>query len=142
MSEFCSSRRLVGAPRPIRSLEEAVEVFILARSRPMRYETIVLVLDEARRGGTIVVVDGTHDPDAVVEVVETVAAAASDQLDVGGLVVASFRPGGTPDDEDVDRWVEMSHLADDFAVPLIEWIVVTDDQVALPRADTFDRARW
>ena len=42
----------------------------IAIQRPLRAETVVLLLDDQRRGVAIAVVSGTHRPDDVLEVVE------------------------------------------------------------------------
>lgn len=66
MSKFCGAHR---APRAgidvIDAAPAALAVVQLAMSTSPVAETIVLVLDEARRGRSVIVVDGTADPDAV-----------------------------------------------------------------------------
>ena len=74
MSMFCAAHR---APRagvdPIDGAAAALAVVALAMRHPPVDETIALDLDPDRRGRTVVVVDGTSDPDSVLDVVERVA---------------------------------------------------------------------
>jgi len=113
-------------PPPVRSSADALEVIALAISRPPRPETIAFVLDDDGRGTTVLVVDGTEQPDAVVDVVERVAAAA-EAAGAAAIVVASVRPTAAPtggaatDVDDVDRWLEASDVAADHGIELLEW---------------------
>lgn len=109
--------------------------------RPLRHETILLLLDDARCGRAIVVVSDTVEPDAVIDVVECIADAAAG---VGALVVASVRPDedrpGGPT-RDIDRWLEMSDVADAAAIDLVEWYVV-GRSVRCPRDQLGEPPRW
>ena len=128
MSQFCGVHR---PPRagidPVDSADAALAVIRLAVTRPMRSEVVVLVLDGDRRGRTIVIVDGTVEPDAVVEIVERLADSLVDAEGAAALVVASVRPGGGPLDGDADRWLEASEAAEQAGVELLEWFVISDD---------------
>jgi hypothetical protein len=128
MSSFCGAHRLPRASvDPIDTPRDAVAVVDLAMRRPLTHETIALVLDEDRRGRTIVVVDGTDDADALIDVVERVAGSISAAGRPGGLVVATVRPGGGPLPGDDQRWLEASDVADDLGVELVEWFVIAGD---------------
>ncbi len=128
MSQFCGVHR---PPRagidPVDSADAALAVIRLAVTRPMRSEVVVLVLDGDRRGRTVVVVDGTDEPDAVVEIVERLAGSLVDAEGAAALVVASVRPGGGPLAGDTDRWLEASEAAEQAGVELLEWFVISDD---------------
>jgi hypothetical protein len=129
MSSFCGAHRVPrGSTDPIDSPRAALAVIDLAMRRPLADETIALVLDEDRRGNTIVVVDGTADPDALVEVVERMAASIAGTGLPGCLVVATVRPGGGPLPGDDQRWLEASDIADDLGVELIDWFVIAGDK--------------
>lgn len=128
MSQFCGVHR---PPRagidPVDSADAALAVIRLAVTRPMRSEVVVLVLDGDRRGRTVVIVDGTDEPDAVVEIVERLAGSLVDAQGAAAIVVASVRPGGGPLDGDSDRWLEASEAAEQAGVELLEWFVISDD---------------
>ena len=125
MSQFCGTHR---APRagvdPVDSAPAALAVIQLAMRLPATSETIAVVLDEDLRGRTVVVVDGTDDPDSVVAVVERLADTIAVSGRDGALVVASIRPGRGPVPGDLDRWLEASEIAEDAGVDLLEWFVV------------------
>ena len=134
-------------PPPVRSSADALEVIALAISRPPRPETIAFVLDDDGRGTTVLVVDGTEQPDAVVDVVERVAAAA-EAAGATAIVVASVRPSPvTIDDaatgvDDVDRWLEASDVAADHGIELLEWFVVGPTGIVCPREAFGEPPRW
>ena len=81
---------LLGVPTLLTSAADALEVVAAALHVPERVETIALLLDDDRRGRTVVVVDGTEPADSLIEVVECLCDAMSDEG--GQLVVASVRP--------------------------------------------------
>ena len=125
MSQFCGAHR---APRagidPVESAPAALAVIQLAMHLPPTDETIALVLDDDHRGRTIVVVDGTDHPDSVLDVVERLVDSIATSGRDGALVVASIRPDGGPLEDDGDRWLEASELADAAGVELLEWFVI------------------
>jgi hypothetical protein len=128
MSMFCAAHRLPrAAVDPIDGPAAALAVVDLAMRRPLTDETIALVLDADRRGRTVVVVDGTADPDAVLDVVERVAGSIAAGGHAGCVVLATVRPGGAAADGDDERWLEASDIAEDFGVELTEWFVVAGD---------------
>ena len=128
MSSFCGAHRAPHASvDPIDSARDALAVFDLAVRRPLVFETVVLVLDADRRGRTIVIVDGTVEPDSILAVVERMAESIASGGRPGALVVATCRPGGGPEPGDEDRWLEASDIADDLGVELVEWFVISGD---------------
>ena len=127
MSKFCGAHR---APRAgvdvIDHASAALAVVQVALSPSPVDETIVLVLDDEHRGRSVVIVDGTVDPDAVLEVVERLAESIAAAGVAGALVVATVRPGGGPLPADADRWLEASELAEQAGIELLEWFVISD----------------
>ena len=145
--KFCGAHRVPRAGvDPIVDASQALDVVQLAMSSPPREEIVVIVLDADHRGRAIVVVDGTDDDDAVVEVVERLAERSRDGPDGAALVVASIRPGADRVAADADRWLEASELADEAGVELVEWFVVQaegDTIVAsCPRDLLAETPRW
>lgn len=136
---------------PIDDAESALLAVSMAVTHPLRHETIVVLLDDARRGIGIVAVTGTRPPDAVVGVLDTVLDSVLDSVfdsafdsvpeSVGAVVLASVRPGGAADGADIDRWLEMTDLADQHGVELLEWFVVAD-AVSCPRDLLGEPPRW
>jgi hypothetical protein len=129
---------------PITDAESAFVTASMAVHRPLRPETVVVLLDDARCGLAIAVVTGTEHPDDVIEVVECLANPCA--LDVGAMVVATVRPRGADDPtsgatSDVDRWLEMSDLADQAGIELLEWFVIGPN-VTCPRDQLGEPPRW
>jgi hypothetical protein len=124
--------------------DTALSMLSLAIHRPIRPETIVILLDDQRRGVAVAVVTDTRRPDDVIEVVECLGRPTAHGGRVAAMIVASVRPG-PPDDElasgDVDRWLEISDLADQAGVELLEWFVIGDD-VTCPRDRLGEPPRW
>jgi hypothetical protein len=129
--------------------ETALLMLAMAIQQPLRAETIAVLLDDQRRGIAVAVVSGTHQPDDVLEVVECFTRSATHGGRVGSIIVASVRPDpGDPDlgDEvttatDVDRWLEMSDIAEQAGVELLEWFVISGE-VTCPRDQLGEPPRW
>lgn len=133
---------------PITDPDTALAAIALTIHRPLRHETIALLLDDERRGIALVVVSGTSDPDDVVEVVELLTAPGTHAGRIGSIVVASVRPDEPPSagrcspaEGDVDRWLELSHLADLHGVEMLEWFVIAPG-VTCPRDHLCEPPRW
>ena len=127
---------------PISDPDTAFVTISMAVHRPLRHETIVALLDDDRCGISIVAVSGTDRPDAVVEVVECLSDPDLHGGRVGALIVASVCPEiGRPRTGDIDRWLEMSDLAEQAGIELLEWFVIGDG-VSCPRDQLGEPPRW
>lgn len=126
---------------PINSYDAAFMTVSLAVHRPLRHETIVVMLDHERRGLAITAVSGTEQPDDVIEVVECLTSPGVHQGRLGAVIVASVRAGADADATDIDRWLEMSDIAEAHAVELLEWIVI-GRHVECPRDRLGEPPRW
>jgi hypothetical protein len=148
MSTFC--RRTVDLtaapdgqlPSVVDSAEAALAVIAHAMQHPQRAEVIVLVLDDDLRGNTIVIVDGTDSPDAVIDVVELLTQGAAEVDHSATLVVATVRPDYGDLPGDADRWLELCSLADDHGCELLEWFVLSGDVAWCPRDLLAEPPRW
>jgi hypothetical protein len=127
---------------PIDGPDEALALLSVAVSQPLVPETVAVLLDGRRMGGTITVVSGTDDPDAVIDVVEVISMAAWSQPSIRSLVVASVRPHGATLPGDVDRWLEASAAADTFGLELLEWFVIGPAGAECPRDLLGEPHRW
>jgi hypothetical protein len=140
---FCSAHR---TPRagvdPIRDAATAMRVVELAMHHPPIAETVALLLDHERRGLGLVVVSGTFRGDDVLEVAECLSALSVDLDRLGGLVLATVRPGGAPHPDDGDRWLEMSDECEQAGMELVEWFVVGGQDVTCPRDLLGEPPRW
>lgn len=131
---------------PIDEPATALSTIASTIHRPLRFETILLLLDEARCGRTIVTVTGTVDGDSAIEIVEFVTQGVGCEH-LGALVMASVRPAadadvdGDDDDGDVDRWLEMSEIASLAGVELLEWFVI-GRAISCPRDRLGEPPRW
>jgi hypothetical protein len=130
---------------PIDSEPVALCVLDMVVSRPLRHETIVLFLDELRRGISIMVVSGTVPFDALFDVIDAVVDHGVELEELGAVVLFTVRPpvAGVADlDElDADRWLEASAMLDDAGIDLLEWFVV-GASVTSPRDQLGEPPRW
>jgi hypothetical protein len=128
----------------INCAETALLTLAMAIQRPLRAETVTLLLDDQRRGIAVAVVSGTQQPDDVLEVVECFTRSAAHGGRVGSIIVASVRPDASDEATtatDVDRWLEMSDIAEQAGVELLEWFVISGD-VTCPRDRLGELPRW
>jgi hypothetical protein len=128
----------------ISSAETALLMLAMAIQQPLRAETVTLLLDDQRRGIAVAVVSGTHQPDDVLEVVECFTHSATHGGRVGSIIVASVRPQLSDESTiatDVDRWLEMSDIAEEAGVELLEWFVI-GGEVTCPRDQLGEPPRW
>jgi hypothetical protein len=109
---------------------------------PLQPEVVAFLLDDAGRGGTIVVVTGAQSPDAMIGVVETMCLAAAADTRLCRLVVASIRPEGATRPGDIDRWLEASAIAELHDVDLVEWFVIGPAGAECPRDLLGQPDRW
>lgn len=132
----------------------ALAILDVAIERPLRPQTIAVMLDGERRGVAVVVVSGTHLPDDALEVVECFTSPSAHDGSVRAMFLASVRPPPVlrivPSDpaefaehayDDIDRWLEMSDIAEHAGVELIEWFVV-GDTITCPRDHLGEPPRW
>jgi len=121
----------------------ALAVFEMALESPLRHDTLALLLDRHHRGRAVLQVHRTVARDAVLNVLDTVVAAACGEPDLAAVVLASVRPGAAFDDpDDVDRWLEMSDAADEAGLELLEWFVIGPGGVSCPRDLIGEPPRW
>jgi hypothetical protein len=116
----------------------------IARSRPGEPETVALLLDDQLVGITCVIVDGTAQPDDVLDVARLVAEVAEQDPVTHVAVMASVRVQEPPatDRTDADRWLELLDLFDDVGVALYDWFVVTGDRAESLRTATGMPQLW
>ena len=129
-------------PRLVDSADAALDTIFLAAHAPARPEVIALLLDVDYVGHTVMVVDGTTSPDAVVDVAELIGESAAEAGRQQAVVLASVRPGLGPLPGDVDRWLELSDMAESFGCELVEWFVISDGVVWCPRGLLAEPPRW
>jgi hypothetical protein len=127
---------------PIDRHELGLDVVTRIAAVPRRSETIVVLLDDARRALAVVVVTDTVRPDAVLDVVELVTVPTVLDGRVDAVVVGSVRPGGGVEPGDLDRWFELSAIVDDHGAELLEWFVLDDRGASCPRDLVGETPRW
>jgi hypothetical protein len=142
MSHFSSPHRIPHrVPRgfidPIDS--EADALAVLALAAPFGHDTVAVLLDADRRGVGILVVTDTRDDDAIFRVIDVCVHAR--YTEIGALILATSRPGGSVLSSDAARWSRASRQCDAGGIELLEWFVI-GTHIARPRELTGDHPRW
>ena len=141
MIQFCSSHRFPSADRDPIGDATARLLFESALAVPRRPETVVVLLDHDRCGRSIINVDRTDEPDAVFDVAELSIAMADGSPAIGGALIASVRPAGGDDLDDVERWLELDERFAIAGIELVEWYVY-GRSVSRPRVLLGEPERW
>ena len=139
------SHRPSPAGEPVDHHDLALRTIVRAACLPPRDETIVLFLDDAQCAVVVVTVTGTARPDAVIDVVECLTAPAAHGGRVSSVIVGTVRTRRTAADEaerDVDRWLEISDIAEGHGVEVLEWYVIDPDGPSCPRDRLGEPPRW
>lgn len=131
----------VGRGEQISDATAALELIGTVASRRPTHETIAVLLDHEHRGSTVINVDGTFDNDSVLHVADLVTELAHRVEQIGAVIIASFRPGGSDDLDDVERWMTIDEQLSLVGVELVEWFVI-GRSVSCPRSLLGDAARW
>ena len=128
----------------ITSQQTALSIVAMTIHRPLRHETIVLLLDHQHRGSAVVVISGTEAPDDVIDVVSRLVSPHADDGSIGAVVVASVRPDQCAGvgEAVVDRWLELSDVVDEAGAELLEWFVIDGTAVTCPRDLLGEPPRW
>lgn len=146
MPSFCSAHRAPVERVIVDDAGIALDVIRPSMCTPITAETIVLMLDECRRGHTIIRVNGTESPDALLEIVERFSETIASSGELGALVVATIRPDELVLPDDAERWSEAADLAEAIGVELVEWFVIGRrcglEVVRCPRELVGDPPRW
>lgn len=129
-----------GGIDPIRCRDDALAV--LALGAPYGDDTIVIPLDTERRGCSVMVVTDTVGSDAMFRVLATCVAATRDHPEIDGLILATSRPGGAVENDDVHRWLEASDQCAAGGLELIEWFVIGKWGPDCPRELFGEPERW
>jgi hypothetical protein len=129
-----------GGIDPIRSAADALAVLALAA--PYGHDTIVILLDAEHRGSSILIVSDTDDLDAMFQVLDRCLAATRDRQEIVGLVLASSRPTGEVEPDDIHRWLEASDQCAAAGLELVEWFVLGRRGPQCPRSLFGEPERW
>ena len=131
-----------GGIDPITDPRTALDLFQLAAPPPMAWETIVVPVDQRYIGEGVIIVKHTTADTSLVPIVDCFARCADQGFPPRGLIVASFRPGGTVDDFDEVEWLDADDAAASHGSELIEWFVIGSGRVWLPRSMAGAESRW
>jgi hypothetical protein len=131
VSDFCDSHRFPRA-RVDPLDDDAARLIIGATiASPRRPETVVVIVNVAN----------TPDPDAIHDVASICVAAADRHPTIGGVVLATVRPDGGDELDDVERWLDLDVQLADVGVELVEWYIY-GRSISRPRVLVGEATRW
>ena len=137
---FCDSHRLPRARVDVIDDATVRSLITSVLACPCEPEIVIVLLDDERRGFSIVDVVGADHPDAIRDVAELVVYAATPS-GPASVVLASIRPGEEVDLDDVERWIDIDDRLASAGVELLEWYVFGRD-ITLPREILGEPSRW
>jgi hypothetical protein len=105
-------------------------------------DPIVILLDAEHRGSSILIVSHTDDLDAMFHVLDHCLAATRDRPEIASLVLASSRPTGDVEPDDIHRWLEASDQCAAAGLELAEWFVLGRSGPQCPRRLFGEPERW
>jgi hypothetical protein len=123
-----TARALRPVVAPLLCVQDALDV-IFAAADEERSQVLALLLDDDHVGATCMVVEDVTAPDQVLDVASVVVS-ARERTPVAALVLASVRPGGWIDEDDLYRWDELCDLVEPAGLRLLDWFVVADGMAA------------
>lgn len=126
---------------PLRTSIDALLLIMLLLDTDAQDETMVFVLDDARRGIGVMRVAGTGDPDSLLGVVDHVTEASQSSPGAAGLILVSARASSAISVDDLRRWHEADESCADADLDLVEWFVVSTE-VSCPRELCGVAPRW
>ena len=141
MSSFCPAHQFPRAHIDPIDDDRAQLIIASVIDLPLRPEIVAIVVDHQRRGVAIINVDAVLGSDGVHAVVEMVIELGRQQPATGGLILASVRPGGGDELDDVERWLDLDHDLSAAGIELLEWYVI-GTSISRPRALLGEPARW
>lgn len=129
-----------GGVDPIRSANEALTLFGAVVSRPWRTETIVVPLDQQRRGREVIAISGLDDLEPAVEMLLPALREAG--LDAHSVLAATVVIEAGQHGSWADRWLAAAARADELRCPLVEWFVLGPGGPWCPRDLLGIPPRW
>jgi hypothetical protein len=133
-----------GASIPLRSPDDALRVVLAAMATPPEAETIVLLLDPARRGNVCLVCRGATSADQVASLVPILVPAAANEPSVGAVVLATVRPGlgVVVGGDDQVAFGAMRQELGGAGIDLLDWFVLDGELIASVAELTGACWRW
>ena len=129
-----------GGIDPIQSADDALAV--LALGAPYGHDTIVILLDSDRCGSSVMVVTDSADPDALFYVIDCCIGVTRQHPAIDAVILASSRPDGDAEPDDIHRWLEASDQCRAGGLELVEWCVLGRSGPQCPRQLCGEPERW
>ncbi|MEO5974241.1 MAG: hypothetical protein ABIQ38_03420 [Ilumatobacteraceae bacterium] len=124
---------------PINSATQALVVFSLAISRPLRPETLVLMMDTHHRGiGLFALNNGGNLRSLIDYIVGKCAATNSARA----LAIATIRPHLHTQSNLATEWTSSREICQRAGVQLVDWFVVGRQGVHCPRINSHGPDEW
>ncbi len=136
-----ATRPLPRADEPLRDPHDAVALIAAVASRPLQHEVIVVLLDAARRGGPVIVVE-TGDDRTEPEIVQAVIELVDRLPEVDALVIGSIRPEAAIEGADQYHWLDAVEAAGLIGVVVVDWFVLDGTTATSLAVRSGSPSRW
>lgn len=124
---------------PISSATQALSVFSLAVTRPLRPETLVLMMSEDHRGIGLFAVNSGNDLGLLInDIVGRCAAENSARA----IAIASVRPNWQSRSDCAIEWTTASDICERAGVQQVDWFIVGRSRVLRPRTFVHKSDAW
>jgi hypothetical protein len=132
-----------GGVDPVDDARSALALVAAAIDRPLLPQMLVAFLDDFALGTRLMIVDNVHGRGVTASVTAAACHIALSEIPgTAQLVLASVRPGGGVEADDVDQWLEASAVADFYGLRLVEWYVISEQGFCCPRDLIGEPERW
>ncbi len=124
---------------PVTSATQALSVFSLAITRPLRPETLVLMMNQNHRGIGLFALNNGDDLGSLID--HIVGRCATEHL-AHAVAIASVRPQWQPQFHRGNEWTTARDICQRAGVQLVDWFVVSRHGVHCPRIVAHDPGGW
>lgn len=124
---------------PINSATQALSVFSLAITRPLRSETFVLMMDRHHRGVGLIALNDGGDLRTIIDHIVGKCAAENTAR---AVAIASVRPRGQSPVHYGSEWSTARNICQRAGVQLVDWFIVSCRGVHCPRFVTGEPTAW
>ena len=124
---------------PINSATQALSVFSLAIARPLRPETLVLMMNHDHRGiGLFALNSGAN----LCTLIDHIVGKCASEDTARAVAIASVRPQRQSQPQGDSEWTSARAICQRAGLQLVDWFVISRHGVHRPRLVTREPSEW
>ncbi|MHB1129961.1 MAG: hypothetical protein ACYC06_07935 [Ilumatobacteraceae bacterium] len=124
---------------PINSATQALSVFSLAIARPLRPETLVLMMSHDHRGVGLFALNSAGN---LCSLIDHIVGRCATENTARAIAITSVRSQWQSQNQCGDEWVSSRNICQRAGVQLVDWFVVSHHGVHCPRITVHEPATW